>query len=114
LRISISIACTRFSRHSRTQLRALVGGQPGGAAGVDVVLLHPPPQARLGDPQIGGNLPDRLVTPAGQLHRSAAELRRLGCRHPELLSEAILASEQVSGKPEQAPSAGSALHRADD
>ncbi len=50
-----------------------------------------------------GDLGDRLLPPAGQLHRPAAELRRVGCRHLELLSEAILASEQVSGKPGQAP-----------
>jgi hypothetical protein len=47
---------------------------------------HPPAQARLADPQIGRDLRDRLLTRTGQVHCSTPELRRLGCRHPGLLS----------------------------
>jgi hypothetical protein len=64
------------------QLGPLVGAHALGSAGVDVVLLHPPAQTRLGDPEITGDLRDRLLPLTGQLHRPTAELRRLGCRHP--------------------------------
>jgi hypothetical protein len=50
-----------------------------------------------------GDLSDRLLTQTGELHGPAAELRGLGCGHPGLLSGAIFASDQVSGKPGHAP-----------
>ena len=46
---------------------------------------------------------DRLLPPASEIHGTAPELRRLRCRYPGLLSETILASDQVSGKAGQAP-----------
>src|ERR1700722_4497956 len=41
------------------QLGPLVGVEPGPAAAVDVVLFHPPTQARGGDAEIGGHLGHR-------------------------------------------------------
>lgn len=67
------------------------------------VLGHPPAQARLTDPEIGRDSRDRLLTRAGQIRCSTPELRRLGCRHPRLLPETIIASDQVSGEAGQAP-----------
>ena len=45
------------------------------AALVDVGLLHPAPQPGLRDPPVLCDLRDRLITPAGQLHRTTTELR---------------------------------------
>jgi hypothetical protein len=47
--------------------------------------------------QVPRHLRDRL-SPLDQIKRWTPELRRLGCRQPELLSEAIITPEQVSGK----------------
>lgn len=44
-----------------------------------------------------------LLASTGQLHGTTAELRRFGSGHQGLLSETILASEQVSELAEQAP-----------
>lgn len=57
---------------------------------------------RTRDFQIVGH---RFIPLTGQLHRPASELQRLACRHPGLPSKAIFGSEQVSGKPGQAPTA---------
>jgi len=63
------------------QLGALGARQTLPAAGIDVVDLHPPAQARLADPQILRDLGDRLLTQAGELHSTTPELRRLRSRH---------------------------------
>jgi len=85
-------------------LRSLVPGQPLDPAGVDIVGLHPAAQTRLRDPQITGDLRDRVLPGPGQLHSTTTELRRLRSRHHRLLSKAIITSDQVSGKPGQASS----------
>jgi integrase-like protein len=81
------------------------------AAFVDIGLVHPPAQARLADPEILGDLRDRLLPTASQIHSSAPELQRLGSGHPELPSKTIIASDQVSGKPGQAPPPPPHRHR---
>jgi hypothetical protein len=46
-------------------------------ARVDIVLSHPPAQARLADPQILGDLRDRLLTSTHEVKRPLTELRWL-------------------------------------
>jgi hypothetical protein len=70
---------------------------------VDVGLVHPATQARLADPQIQGDLADRLLPQPSQLHSTTPELHGLAAGINGLLSETILASDQVSGEPGQAP-----------
>jgi hypothetical protein len=56
-------------------LAPLVGAQALPATLIDVSLVHPVAQARLRDPDVGGDLRDRLGMLPGQLDRPAPELR---------------------------------------
>ncbi len=54
---------------------------------------------------------DRLLPPAGQLHRPTANSGGLAARVQDSSPEAILASDQVSGKPGQAPALPLTMHK---
>ena len=93
LRISTSISATRSLRRNSTSF-ALVGAEALLAAIVDVSDVHPTPQARLGDPEIPGNLRHRL----GRLHSMTPELRRMRTRHTDSFPMVPTTSAQVSGR----------------
>ena len=68
-RISTSISRTRFSRRSRTSSARLVFGQALLVAFLDVGLAHPAAKAGLADPDVLGDLGDRLPQPANSTAR---------------------------------------------
>lgn len=61
LRISIPIAWTRVSRRRRTSSARSSRDRPSLLAFFDIGHVHPPPQARLADREILGDLCDRLA-----------------------------------------------------
>jgi hypothetical protein len=63
------------------QLGALVRGEPFLAAFVDVGLAHPVAQAALADPEVLGDLSDRLLPQPRELDRATPELRSMWCWH---------------------------------
>jgi hypothetical protein len=65
------------------QLGPLVGAQTFSATLIDVGLVHPVAQARLRDPDVGGDLRDRLGMLPSQLDRPAPELRWMGRWHSD-------------------------------
>jgi hypothetical protein len=52
---------------------------------VDVGLTHRFPQAAVGNPEVFGDLGDRLLAHAGQLNSTLTELRRMRSGHLNIL-----------------------------
>jgi hypothetical protein len=67
------------------QLGSLVGVETLMSTAVDLVLFHPPAQARGGDAEIGSHLGYGLVTGSGQLDRPLAELVWIAHWHRDIL-----------------------------
>ena len=84
-RISTSIWAVRSSRRRRTSSARSSVSSPALSTAVDVVLFHPPPQARGGDAEIGRDSSYRLVTGSGQLDRPLAELVWITHWHRDIL-----------------------------
>jgi hypothetical protein len=74
----IAAELSEFLLLARAQARII-------AAIIGVGLSHPVPQARLADRQLFRQRRDRLLAQTGQLDRSTAKLRRVRCRHGNIL-----------------------------
>lgn len=59
---------------------------PGPLAVLDIGLAHPFTHARIGDPEIAGDLRVRQLTLTGDTHHVLTELLRIGLRHDDILS----------------------------
>ena len=103
LRISISIFATAQLTAELHELSLVCGRDTVAAAVVDVGLTDPVPQARIGDPEILGDLRGWLLTQPSKLDRALPELRRVRSGHLNILPETtIVASDRMSANPGEA------------
>src|SRR6266511_2385314 len=71
------------------QLGPVAGGHSLSASLVDVGDVHPTAQARLGDPEVRGQVADRLGPLTRQLDGASAELRRMWTGHADSLPRGL-------------------------